>query len=436
MRIAYLSTQTGFYGGEVHLCHLAAGMRDRGHRIACVVRPGSRLAARLDDLGITYHELPLVDWYEPVTMLRLHGWLRRSGAQVLHTHTPRDHYIAAVATVGTGIRNVGTRHQLHPIALPGLKRPLLGRLDALIAVSDAVHAVLRESPLALPPLTLTIHNGVDTGAVLPERDGLRRAVGLTPDAPVVGFVGRLSPDKGVETLLEAAARLAHGAWPRLRVFIVGDDPRGGHVRHLHRRVTELDLQDAVHFFGYVPRADRASADFDVQVVTSHAEPFGLVTLEAMAHRHAVVATTTGGSPEIVRDGVEGFLVPPRRPALLAERLDRLLREPDLRRRLGECGRRRVEERFSLARMLDATEEVYRRVLAESRVDSAAESAAGSSAASAMSAAAAHRAPFASAGHVRAQDRPGAVDEQLHGDHRHQQSHELLDDAQAGLPEAP
>jgi glycosyltransferase involved in cell wall biosynthesis len=88
----------------------------------------------------------------------------------------------------------------------------------------------------------------------------------------------------------------------------------------------------------------------------------------MAHRHPVVATSSGGSPEIVRDGIDGLLVPPERPQALAERLDRLLSTPELRRRLGAEGRRRVEERFTLADMLDRTAAVYRRVLAGRPID--------------------------------------------------------------------
>ncbi|MFO7655360.1 MAG: glycosyltransferase family 4 protein [Candidatus Krumholzibacteriia bacterium] len=362
MRIAYLSTQRAYYGGEVHLCQLAAGMQARGHAVRCVVRPDSLLLARLRQAGVPVTPLPVVDWYEPVGVLRLRRWLRDGGCDVLHTHTPRDHYVAAVATLGLDVRNVGTRHQLLPIARSGLKRPWLGRLDAMVAVSEAVRQGIVRSGALPPDRVVTIHNGVDVRRQLPARNGLRRSLGLPALAPVVGYVGRLSPDKGVETLLEAARRLVDDSWPHLKVFIVGDDPRGRHGEHLCRRSRELGLQDAVHFFGYVHDAARACADFDVQVVTSTAEPFGLVTLEAMAHRHPVVATDAGGSREILRDGRDGYLVPPHRADLLAARLDLLLREPALRRSLGDEARRRVESRFGLDQMIAATESLYRQVV--------------------------------------------------------------------------
>jgi glycosyltransferase involved in cell wall biosynthesis len=359
MRIAYLSTQSGYYGGEVHLAQLAAGMHERGHEVVCLVRPGSGLQVRLAAAGLCVQPLPLVDWFDPRTIYGVRRRLRATGVEILHTHTPRDYYIAAVATVGTPARNVGTRHLLQPLGAARLKRPFLQRFAAMIAVSQAVRDGLLASQVIAPDRVVTIPNGVDTQRPLPARDGLRRAARLDPHTPVIGFVGRLVPEKGVETLLAAVRRL-HAAWPQLRLFVVGDDPGGGvYAARLRRLARDLGLAGIVQFFGYVEDAARACADFDVQVICSAAEPFGLVTLEAMAHRHPVVVTASGGSREIVRDGVDGFLVPPNDPQALALRLEQLLLDPVLRRRLGENGRARVEETFSSRQMLNRTEDLYR-----------------------------------------------------------------------------
>jgi glycosyltransferase involved in cell wall biosynthesis len=363
MRIAYLSTQRDFYGGEVHLCRLARGMRERGHDVFCVVRPRSRLARRLAAAGLPTLLLRLVDWYEPIAMTQLRRRLRDLRIEVLHTHTPRDHYVSTVVTAGAGIRNVGTRHQLHAISLARLKRPLLRRLDALIAVSGAVRDAVLRSRIVFPERVLTIHNGIDAVPVAPSGDDLRRRAQVAATAPVVGYVGRLAPEKGVETLLAAGRLLRDRGWSQLRIFIVGDDTRGRYGNRLRRRAAELGLADSARFFGYVPDADRVCAAFDVQVVPSYAEPFGIVTLEAMVQGRPVIATDAGGSPEILRDGEEGFLVTPGSPEDLAARLECLLSDPALRRELGRRGRRRVAERFGIETMLRRTEEVYRRVVA-------------------------------------------------------------------------
>jgi len=367
MRIAHLSSMTGFYGGEVCLLNLAAGMQGRGHSVSCVVRPDSRLRRELQARGVEVLPLPLVDWFEPVSVSRLRRWLLRRDIQILHTHLPRDYFIAAAATLGTGVLNVGSRHQLHRISLPVLKRPFMSRFSAMIAVSQAVRRGLVESGVMDPDRVVTIPNGIEWAGIDRACIDLRESANVSPEAPVVGFVGRLCPGKGVETLLEAAT-LLQPRWPDFRLFILGDGPGvNDYVNSLQRLAARLGLGPNVHFFGYVDHAAAACAAFDVQVVCSQAEPFGLVTVEAMAQGVPVAVTNSGGSPEIVRDGVEGFLVEPGDADALARRLDCLLDSPGLRREMGRRGRERVRRRFTLDHMLDATEVLYMKVLGLSLV---------------------------------------------------------------------
>jgi glycosyltransferase involved in cell wall biosynthesis len=301
----------------------------------------------------------LVDWFDPLSITRLWRWIRCHRIEILHTHTPRDYYIAAVATLGTSTVNIGSRHHLQPISHGWIKKPFLRRFATMIAVSDAVRDGILNSGVLDPDRVQTIHNGIDTDRDLPARDGLRRRAQLDLSKPVIGFVGRLCPDKGVETLLVSVQRLVQQGWSDLQVFLVGDDLTGGRYKaRLQRLIRDLGLKARVHLFGYVEDAARAAADFDIQVVCSDAEPFGLVTLEGMAHSHPVVATASGGSPEIIRDGIDGFLVPPRDPVALAATIHLLLTRPELRRRIGAEAKSRVARRFTLRRMLDKTESVY------------------------------------------------------------------------------
>ncbi len=358
MHIVHLTTARDFYGGEVCVANLAAGLTSRGHRVTCVVRPDSRLHGVLRDEGMDVLTLPLVDWYEPVSVTRLSRWLRVSRVDVLHTHLPRDWFIAAAASVGAGVRNVGTRHVLQPVSHAPLKRPFLRRFSAMIAVSAAVRRGLLASAVMDAGRIHTVPNGIVAQPPLTGEPSLRSRAGAAADDPVIGAVGRLTADKGVETLLQAVAALRR-RWPRLRVFVLGDGaPGSDHPEHLRRVCRRLQLDDAVTFFGYVEDAARRCAEFDIQVVCSRAEPFGLVTLEAMAQGRPLVVTNTGGSPEIVRDGVEGFLVDPYDPALLARRLDCLLDSPGLREEMGRRGRERVARDFGVDRMVAGTEQVY------------------------------------------------------------------------------
>jgi glycosyltransferase involved in cell wall biosynthesis len=362
VKIVQLSTMRDYYGGEVCLVNLARGLAARGHAVTSVVRPEGRLASVLSAGGLATHELPLVDWYEPVSIARLGAWLRRERIDIVHTHTPRDWFIAAAATFGGPARNVATRHLLRPVAHAGLKRSFLRRLDAMIAVSAAVRRGVETARLVSPARLVTVPNGVALPAPSPRSGPLRARERLGPDDLVVGCVARLSPEKGLDDLLRAAA-LLRPRWPRLVVLVVGDAPTASeHPEELRRLAASLGLGTSVRFCGYQPDAARLCAEFDIQVVCSRAEPCGLATLEAMAQGRPLVATASGGSPELVDDGVEGFLVPPQDPGRLAGRLECLLDSPGLRREMGRRGRARVQRDFGLDLMVERTEAVYRLAL--------------------------------------------------------------------------
>jgi len=358
-RVAHLSTMGGFYGGEVCLANLAVGMARRGHEVTVVTRPGSDLALQLADSPVELLTLPLVNWFEPCGMLRLGDWLRHRRVEVLHTHVPRDYYMAAVATMGLSVINVGSRHQLRPIRHRLVKRPFLDRFSAMIAVSEAVAEGLRAGGLPAAERIVTIPNGIDPDPTGTDSVDLRDRAGVAAAAPLVGAVGRLCPGKGLPVLLRAAVRLRR-RFPDLRVLVVGDAADGGrHRAELERQAAHLGLGGVVRFLGYVPEAGRLMGALDVLAVCSRAEPCGLVTLEAMARGVPVVATDAGGSPELVRDGREGFLVPYDDDEALASRLGRVLDNGPLRAAMGARGRDRVRQRFTREAMLDRVEGLYR-----------------------------------------------------------------------------
>jgi glycosyltransferase involved in cell wall biosynthesis len=366
MRIVQLSTMMSYYGGEVHLVNLAAGMQAKGHDVCCVVRPGSDLAGVLPSQGLEFRALPMAGWFDPVSVVRLSSLLKNLGCDILHTHLSRDYSLAALATLGTPIANVGTRHLLRPFSHPFLKRPFLRRFSGFIAVSEAVRTGLLQVGVVPPEKVTVVHNGIDLPPApwlnREAADKFRLQMGLVGDDPLIGFVGRLCPSKGVATLIDALDQLKE-RWPRLKLCLVGQDTPGtGYRSHLQDHVARLGLADSVRFAGYVKTANRFSGAFDIQVVPSLAEPFGLVTLEAMACGVPVVVTNTGGSPEIVRDGEDGFLFAPGDTTNLVAKLDHLLGSPALRREMGERGRQRVADTFSSVEMLNRTETVYRRVL--------------------------------------------------------------------------
>jgi glycosyltransferase involved in cell wall biosynthesis len=210
-----------------------------------------------------------------------------------------------------------------------------------------------------------VYCGVDLKRFSPDHaaqgERLRRDLGIVPGAPVVGMVGRFERWKGQHVFLRAAAHVRR-RFPETVFLVVGDTLFGlqpGYKTELEQLALELGLKDSVRFLGFREDMPALYAAMDVVVHASTTpEPLGLVILEAMACARAVVAADAGGPRETVLDGVTGFLTPPGDPESLAERLISLLEDPAQRSRMGQAGRRRVEECFGMDRMARLLEDAY------------------------------------------------------------------------------
>jgi D-inositol-3-phosphate glycosyltransferase len=213
--------------------------------------------------------------------------------------------------------------------------------DRIVAANVVERAELLRDYGAHASRIATIPCGVDTDLFRPgDRAEARRGLGLD-ERPVLLWVGRIAPIKGLDTLLDAVARLsATGQSPRL--LIVGgeaDEPANGHEASLRRRIERLRLEDTVRFIGPQPQSVLPVyyVAADVTVLPSYYESFGMVALEAMACGSPVIASRVGGLVTTVRDGVTGFLVPDSDVPALAERIESLIADPELRWRVGREG---------------------------------------------------------------------------------------------------
>jgi D-inositol-3-phosphate glycosyltransferase len=218
---------------------------------------------------------------------------------------------------------------------------IIAGAERLVAASVAERAYLVRHTDVDPARVAVVPCGVDTELFTPgAADAARAALGLV-EGPLVLYVGRLAPIKGLETLLDAVALLERRG-RRLRLSIVGgeaDEPSDGHEAELRRRIETLGIGDLVGFVG-AQRQEALRTHYvaaDVTVLPSHYESFGMVALEAMACGSPVVASRVGGLTTTVRDGVTGFLVPEGDVTALAGRLEALLADADLRWRLGREG---------------------------------------------------------------------------------------------------
>jgi len=217
----------------------------------------------------------------------------------------------------------------------------------------------------------TVPCGVDLDEFAPaDRSAARRDLGLDESEFVVLQLGRMVPRKGVDNVIRAVAEMGERSVTRLLV-VGGDAAPPGRMRsdEMQRLVDLADacgIGDRVSFAGHRQRAELAAyyAACDVFVTTPWYEPFGITPLEAMASARPVIGSDVGGIRYSVVDGVTGFLVPPRDPAALADRLDHLRSDARLARAMGRAGARRVRTRFTWDRVAEDLEAVYQAVLAE------------------------------------------------------------------------
>lgn len=234
--------------------------------------------------------------------------------------------------------------------------------DRIICVSDAVKEVVMEREHVPESRILVVNNGVD-GNHAPSgmQADTRRELGIGKEQLVVGMVANYNrPVKGVTHFLDAIPTIV-SAVPATRFLFVG----GGEEENVLREKTRmLGIESHVVFAGYKKEIHRFYEIMDISVLTSFSEGLSLTLLESMNHGIPVVATHVGGNPEVVADGLSGYLVPVKDHRTLADRIIKLLRNPDLRRSMGEEGRRRIERKFRMGEIANRYTEIYRELIME------------------------------------------------------------------------
>lgn len=233
---------------------------------------------------------------------------------------------------------------------------ILRSADRIVAVSEAVRARLVAFEPACAPKAVTIENGVEMASETSRqlRDSTRTAWGVSEGGLVVGMVGRLSHEKGADVFLQAAAELLKSR-PTTKFVLVGEGPEEQKTRENAR---SLGIESSVVFAGFRDDVSAVLAAIDIVVIPSRTEGLPLILLEAMSSGKPVVATNTGGIPDVLQEGVNGRLLPAADPLAFARAIAELLDDPSARHRMGMNARKTAEGRFSVDRMIEAYERVF------------------------------------------------------------------------------
>jgi L-malate glycosyltransferase len=363
----HVDTERGWRGGEQQMAYLLDGLVRRGHKAVVAVQPDGEARRRLEAAGHDVRPVPMRGEADPVAVLALARKISAARADVVHCHTSHAHTLGALAARLAGRPAVIVSRRVDFsiyrnsfLGLNGIK--YRAGVDRIVCVSDAVRDVLLRDGL-LPERLRVVRSAVDPRRIrsAPPVD-VRARLSLPPSARIVLAVGALVPHKGHRFLVEAMPRLVAEV-KDAHVVIAGEGPLRKELQELAK---PLWIDRRLVLAGQVDDLAGWFASAEVLAMPSLEEGLGTSVLDAMSVGVPVVASRAGGLPEMVRDGVEGLLVPPGDPKALSDALVRVLSDADLRARLSADARRRVDEAFHVDRMVDETVAVYEEALRERR----------------------------------------------------------------------
>jgi glycosyltransferase involved in cell wall biosynthesis len=356
LKIVHIDMGRELRGGQRQLLSLALGLRTRGHEQAIVCPEGSALELRASASALPVFELPGHDLGNANGVLQLRQFLLATPTDILHAHDGRSQTISWLASWGLPVRRVASRRVTFLPSARIRSRYVYSRTcHAVIAVSEFVRGLLTQS--GVPPYRIkVIPDGVEIPAELPSpetRAQARRQWGVGAHDFVLGQLGAFTREKGQDVAIQALRSLTESL-PRAQLLLVGEAPLMVKDDLLRRAGS---ARDRVHFLGEIENLSPFFAAIDVLVMPSRAEGLGSAALLAMAHGRPVVASRVGGVPEVVEDGVTGWLVPPDSPPELADAVLKAACDPARLAQFGAAACERAHQ-FSTAIMVARTERLY------------------------------------------------------------------------------
>jgi glycosyltransferase involved in cell wall biosynthesis len=363
LSVLHVVAPAPFGGLESVLRSLASGHMRRGHtvRVAAVVSPREGphpFAQALESEGVATTVITIGDRDYGGERRSIRELCRAERTDVVHTHGYRPDVVDSGVARSEGIGVVSTCHgfidaDLRARFYQWLQRRALRRFDAVIAVSRLIADRVRKA--GVPAERIHLVPNVFASRAVPFPKGAAKRYLELPDVPAIGWVGRLSEEKGPDLALEAFARLAR---PDARLVMIGGGPDEPSLR---RRAASLGIEDRVIWRGIVPNAGALFEAFDAFLLSSRTEGTPIALLEAIAARVPVVATRVGGVPDVINES-SGLLVESGDVAGLAEALAHVLDDPGLAKARADRARARVVGDTAAEEWLSRYESIYRNVL--------------------------------------------------------------------------
>jgi glycosyltransferase involved in cell wall biosynthesis len=383
IRVLRVIARLNMGGPAIHVANLAAGLQTRGYQTTLVAgslaRGEDSMAFLAERLGVSVVSVPEIQrevsiLHDARSVLRVADLIRTERPHILHTHTAKAGAIArAAALLAADARPPVVVHTFHGHVLKGyfgpartaffrqVERTLARTADVLVAVSPEVRNELVDLGVARREKFVVIRLGIPLEERLdvPSEDSdFRRLYGIPAGAFVVGWVGRMTGVKDTGAVLEIV-RSAREHGVNAVLCMVGDGPDR---TRLEQRAHELGIARSCYFVGYQEDVSGYYRLFDAFVLPSVNEGTPVSAIESLASGTPVVANRVGGVPDVVRDGIDGFLVERGDVEGAGAKLALLARDTKLRNQLGAAGRERIRRRYSVSRLVDDVDRLYRSLL--------------------------------------------------------------------------
>lgn len=364
MVVAHILSSFGQGGQERVAVDLARLQRLSGHQVlAFSIAPGPEgpVSSAFRAAGVFAETVAKGPRVDPSLPVRLAAHLRSHHVNVVHTHNPHALIYGAPAARLAGAVVVHSKHGMNPDTSRRLwlRRAAARMVDAYVTVTPTLAKAAVDQGDCDPSRLHVVPNGIDVLRFAPneaQRRKIREELAIPDGAWVVGTVGRLAKEKDQALLVDAMAPLLRATQ---HLVIVGDGPERDALR---ARVDRSPGREYVHLLGNRDDVESVLAAFDAFALTSRTEGLPLVLLEAMATGLPVVSTAVGGIPDLLKDGVTGFLVPAGEREPLADRLRLLSMERALSQNVGDAGRREVLQRHGVDRMAREYVALYESIL--------------------------------------------------------------------------
>jgi len=359
--ILHTEASDGWGGQEIRIISEMQGMRQRGYTVILAAPEHSLIYERALRDGFDAYPVRMDKSSFVTAVWRVAGLIRERGVSLINTHSSRDSWIGSIAGRVSGVPVIRTRHISSKLNGNPLTRLVYNQLsDAIITTGLFIREQLIREVGVVPDKVLSIPTGMDVER-FERADGerVRRSLGIGPGEKVLGIAAVLRSWKGHDFVIMAMPEIL-SAFPGTRLVLAGEGPRRVNIEGL---VHKLGIEQNVLLLGHREDIARVIKSFDISILASYAsEGVPQFLLQSMAAAKPVIGTSTGGIPEVITHGVNGFVVEPRNPDAIASAVKELLGDPERMKRMGEAGHRTVIERYTKDRMLDELESLYTRLL--------------------------------------------------------------------------